>query len=341
MHLKAMKAFFIYLISSMLMPVVLSAAASGDELLAALHSRVENGEDVQEVYDAIEDMPSEEVSALHKRLERAWPKLRDQYLSEFKRVAKSSSGNAREHKSRIRELRRELAALKALPDGPMKDALKKKGMPALNELRSLLLPSKKSVMAVADDQFKKKHRMIRAVAGLRDTLVEVAIIPHNMTSEEELTMKEAAVTRELSGLDRKGLKIIEKNRKIAEKADVPEPELRGVEDANIMRLLAGYNALEIDPKLCAASRDHSKDMETHRFFAHESPVKGKRTPWDRAKNFGTTGSGENIYMGSTDPIAANLGWFYSPGHHRNMFNPGHRRIGLGQHNRHWTQMFGN
>jgi uncharacterized protein YkwD len=35
-----------------------------------------------------------------------------------------------------------------------------------------------------------------------------------------------------------------------------------------------------------------------------------------------------------------MGWFYSPGHHKNMFSPGQRRIGLGQYGSHWTQMFG-
>jgi uncharacterized protein YkwD len=108
----------------------------------------------------------------------------------------------------------------------------------------------------------------------------------------------------------------------------------------LWRLYLGLSALTIDPKLCDAARDHSKDMSEQNFFAHESPVKGKTTPWDRASNFGTTASGENIYAGSTDPHGANTGWFYSPGHHKNMFNPGQKRIGLGQFKSHWTQMFG-
>lgn len=337
-----MKSLLIYLpcLIVLLAPASLTAAPSGDELLAALQVRIDQDGDVDEIYDAVEDLPIAELTALQKKVDKVWPRLRDKYLSDFQRVAKDSSGDARENRSRIRDLRKELAALKSLADGPMKDALKKKGMPAMDELRTLLLPSTKTVMAIADKDFQKKRRTIRAVAGFRDALIEAAVVPNNLTSEQELDAAEAEVARNLSGLDRKGLRIMEKNRKTAEKEKIPEPERKGVEDANIMRLLAGYNALEIDPKLCAASRDHSKDMEEHKFFAHESPVPGKRTPWDRAKNFGTSGSGENIYMGSTDPLAANRGWFFSPGHHRNMFNPGHRRIGLGQHNRHWTQMFG-
>ena len=55
---------------------------------------------------------------------------------------------------------------------------------------------------------------------------------------------------------------------------------------------------------------------------------------------GTSSSGENIFMGSTKPASANRGWFRSPGHHKNMFNPGHKRVGLGNYGSHWTQMFG-
>ncbi|MCF7675877.1 MAG: CAP domain-containing protein, partial [Akkermansiaceae bacterium] len=115
---------------------------------------------------------------------------------------------------------------------------------------------------------------------------------------------------------------------------------RGIEESNEWRMLVGLNGLVIDPKLCGGARDHSKDMQEKGFFAHDSPVPGKKTPWDRAKNFGTSASGENIFMGSGDPHGANQGWFYSPGHHKNMFNPGQLRIGLGNAGSHWTQMFG-
>ncbi|NIP94792.1 MAG: CAP domain-containing protein, partial [Akkermansiaceae bacterium] len=95
-----------------------------------------------------------------------------------------------------------------------------------------------------------------------------------------------------------------------------------------MRLLVGLPALELDPKLCEASRGHSEDMSKLGFFSHTSPVPGKATPSDRARRAGTSGGAENIYTGSRNPEAANKGWFYSPGHHKNMFNPGYRRIGL-------------
>ena len=108
---------------------------------------------------------------------------------------------------------------------------------------------------------------------------------------------------------------------------------------NLTRNLLGLNALSIDLKLCAAARDHSADMQRLKFFAHESPVAGKKTPWDRAKNFGTTASGENIMMGVRDGKAANLGWFHSPGHHKNMLG-NHNRVGMGLTGAHFTELLG-
>ncbi len=80
-------------------------------------------------------------------------------------------------------------------------------------------------------------------------------------------------------------------------------------------------------------------MKEKGFFAHDSPVPGKATPWARAKLAGTSASAENIYSGGSDPKGANRGWFFSPGHHKNMFG-GHQRIGLGHYGGRWTQMFG-
>ena len=130
------------------------------------------------------------------------------------------------------------------------------------------------------------------------------------------------------------------NRKVATKSELPEAERLGIEELNTMRLLVDLNALRLDPKLCEAGRGHSQDMKEHNFFAHSSPIPGKSSPSDRASKAGTSGGGENIYMGSKSPKAANKGWFYSPGHHKNMFNAGYQRVGLGNFGSHWTQMFG-
>lgn len=131
--------------------------------------------------------------------------------------------------------------------------------------------------------------------------------------------------------------VLAHNSQLASKLD-PE-EARCVLDLNLTRNLLGLSALRVDLPLTATARDHSSDMATHNFFAHESPVPGKKDPWERAKRFGTTASGENIAMGTLDGAVANEMWWHSPGHHKNMLGE-HTRVGLGKHGRHWTELFG-
>jgi len=117
-------------------------------------------------------------------------------------------------------------------------------------------------------------------------------------------------------------------------------EAAAIDACNRRRLILGLQPLAIDLKLVACGRDHSSDMIKHNFFAHESPVPGKTTPWDRAKNFGTIATGENIAAGYKNGEAVTMGWWYSPGHLKNMMARGHKRIGVGQEQQHYTQMFG-
>jgi uncharacterized protein YkwD len=152
-----------------------------------------------------------------------------------------------------------------------------------------------------------------------------------LVKDEELA---TAMATPMSDATRRALAA---NAQLAGQLD-PE-EARCVLDLNLTRNLLGLNALVIDMKLTAAARDHSKDMDEQNFFAHESPVKGKKTPWDRAERFGTTASGENIAMGTLDGAVANEMWWHSPGHHRNMLGD-HTRAGLGRYNQHWTELFG-
>ena len=88
-----------------------------------------------------------------------------------------------------------------------------------------------------------------------------------------------------------------------------------------------------------AARDHSNDMKQHKFFSHTSPVRGKKEFTKRAANFGASASAENIAInGGGGPVVVRA-WYYSPGHHKNLFG-NHRRIGIGKAGRYWTQMFG-
>lgn len=111
---------------------------------------------------------------------------------------------------------------------------------------------------------------------------------------------------------------------------------------NSERAVLGLPPLRIEEKLSAAAEGHSKDMARLGFFAHESPVPEKKSPWDRARKAGFQGnaSGENIFMGSTSPQAAYNGWFGSDGHRFIMMAEGPNVIGVGIAGSHWTMMTG-
>lgn len=324
-----------------LSPLYLRANQAADELLAAFQTQLESGGSIDKLCKQLEAQDGETLDGLTIALNKAWPGVRDRYLSALTTAAKQGvSGDRGSQSRRVRELREEFMTVYRLGEGPMKPLLKTKSMPALKELRKLLEPTPQELIASASDELKALRSAASKLARFRDTALDAALSTTPTDSVSTLTAREKEIALSAGDLPRDGLKVLEKNRKIAEDDGVPADEAAGIEECNRWRLYVGLNALVLDPKLCEASRDHSKDMKEQGFFAHDSPVPGKKTPWDRAKNFGTTASGENIYAGSTNPTGANTGWFYSPGHHKNMFGAGHTRIGLGRDGGHWTQMFG-
>lgn len=111
---------------------------------------------------------------------------------------------------------------------------------------------------------------------------------------------------------------------------------------NRERDICGLAPLRLEEKLSDAAKGHSGDMARLGFFAHESPVPEKKSPWDRARLAGFAGnaSGENIFMGSTNFQAAYNGWFGSDGHRFIMFADGPNVLGLGISGVHWTLMTG-
>lgn len=117
-------------------------------------------------------------------------------------------------------------------------------------------------------------------------------------------------------------------------------ESQAINECNRRRMILGLRPLSVDEKLVLCGRDHSADMIRLKFFSHDSPVTGKEKFTQRAKSFGTNASGENIAAGYSDGEAVTLGWWYSPGHLKNMMNPDWKRIGVGQTQQHYTQLFG-
>ena len=323
-------------------PAMAATPRAMDEILSGVQTCLVEGGDMGTLIAELDDLPLAELKKLDTEVEKAWTTTRNTYLAAFESEAKTQfSGRTRqENTKRIRDLRAQFHQVRGMPEGPMKVALKKTSRPAIDELRRLILPTPDRIRELADTALRNQRLLTLRLAEFRQGVRTATVATGDEDSAATIRTGEQMIANELSGLEREGLRIMADNRKLATKVELPEPERLGIEDCNIMRLLVGLKALRIDPKLCEAARGHSKDMQTLNFFAHQSPVAGKRSPSDRAKMAGTTGGAENIYMGSQSPLAANKGWFYSPGHHKNMFNPGHGRVGLGNYGSHWTQMLG-
>ena len=315
---------------------------AADELLTALHTRLETGAEVDDLVEALDDVPPGELRALEEQVNTAWNMVLEDYLAAFGGIAEGQlAGSARSSNNKeIDNLRAGFQRVRNMDEGAMKKALGETSWPAVQKLRTLMMPTAIHLLEKAQPDFLTQRKRLLLLAVFRNGLLEVRVSLAPPYGEGELSAAEGEIMAGYSRLDREGLRVMKDNAELAEKEELPSAEVAGIRELNEMRLLVGLPALAIDPKLCEASRGHSRDMAEHGFFAHNSPIKGRETPSKRAAEAGTTGGGENIFMGSNNPQAANRGWFFSPGHHKNMFGGSYRRIGLGQHGRHWTQMFG-
>ena len=336
-----MKAVFLLFLLFTLIPVK-AATLTTNEIFVRLQAVIENNAGLDDLISDLETLENKELVPLLKEFDQTWPQLRDRYLKDHNDFVQTQySGEAKAEANRqIRQYRKDFMMVYQLNEAAMKPLLKTKSMPAIKGLKKLIMPSAEQVFATAPAPLNRQRKIVLILAKFRDAIVDTAVLHDEEKAEEKIISKEKEAISSAVGLPRDGLRIIGDNDKIAAKENVPDDERKGIREVNEWRLLLGLNALIIDSKLCDASRGHSEDMERHKFFAHESPLAGKKTPWDRAANEGTKASGENIFMGSTLPAAANKGWFYSPGHHKNMFKGSHKQIGLGRYGRHWTQMFG-
>lgn len=240
---------------------------------------------------------------------------------------------------------------------PTKEAIVSKADPAMAKLKELmsiepgqvldsdaaLKAAREELLALASWWHQAAERLPQPPAkgaGRRSASSSssaAAPIPAREKVEEELTAAEELAAYMATPMEKPDRDVLLANLSAAKDLDPAEAE--GVLILNLMRVRLGIGALALDTKLCDASRGHSKDMKEKSFFAHESPVPGKKTPWDRAKLAGTTAGAENIYMGSPKGADAIEAWWHSPGHHVNMMAE-HRRVGLGRHETHWTQLFG-
>jgi uncharacterized protein YkwD len=245
----------------------------------------------------------------------------------------------------VAQLRSTVLGIQKRGEGFTKEAIQRDGDPAMRRLEQICIIDRKMVLEQSEALGTDRERLIglgklwqRCQSQLPKPPAQEGEEPPKLPNFEEYLQGEESLAAALAApMDQQTRSILAVNARMAEKLD-PE-EARAILACNLTRNLLGLSALLIDCKLCDAARDHSKDMETLHFFAHESPVPGKKTPWDRAKNFGTSASAENIFMGCHDGREANQGWFHSPGHHANMLG-NHVRIGMGRSGLYYTEAFG-
>lgn len=266
-----------------------------------------------------------------RQYEAAFAKAADKAMKARLAILKKKGKTASQVDEEIRDARKVIADLRAKRD-LSKDDLVKQGDPAMATLETLVGLSRKEVFA-ADRTLAAMRADAMKIWNLRALVREEDPIDSETFATLEDAM--ALVATPISAASKAALK-----GNLALRAKVQPVEAEGIADLNRMRLLAGLEALAIDPKLAEAGRAHSKDMAEKGFFSHTSPVPGKRTFGQRARLAGTTAFGENIAYGTSSPQGANRMWFHSPGHFKNMFSSRYRRMGLGYHDRRWTQMFG-
>ncbi len=258
-------------------------------------------------------------------------------------VAASKRKTGKVDLSEVMELRKTVLDLQKLGDGFTHEIIVEKADPAMAKLRAVFVLDRGEVLDKSKDLQAERKKLTdlgrlwercqiqMPNESADDTKTSPPTFESYLLDEENLAVSLAAP------LDPRTRAVLAMNAKLAEKID-PE-EARAILELNLTRNLLGLPALMIDLNLCAAARDHSTDMEKQGFFSHESPVEGKKTPWDRAKRFGTTASAENIFKGAKSGKGANDGWFHSPGHHRNQMG-NHTRVGVGRSGGLFTQMFG-
>jgi uncharacterized protein YkwD len=252
-------------------------------------------------------------------------------------------------KKEVERLRQEVLAVSRDP-GLTKEKITERADPARQRLEEMLSLEPGAVLESDESLARDRETMVQALRWWRNAIEHLPepearaaradakkAPPEPEAFEKGLAEAEALTAMMAAVPDRGDRAVLQSNLAAAGKLD--PAEARGALALNLLRARLGIGALAVDAKLCAASRDHSKDMAERGFFDHTSPVPGKATPWDRAKLAGTVAAAENIYTGSERGEDAIESWWHSPGHHANMTAP-HKRVGMGRHGGHWTQMFG-
>jgi len=267
---------------------------------------------------------------LRKQLERELSPLLRRYEQMFERAAQAAVRARRRQvdQDRVRDLRRQFLDVRSAGD-LTKTLIVEKADPALKELAELLAVSRDEVLGKDDTLGKLRDQLEGAAAGWRSLTSD--------STDDLLTPIEQPIIAELGAMTSYDRRALGRNAQLADQ--LGEQEALGIAELNRMRMLLGLKAMVIDLKLCEASRGHSRDMAERGFFSHDSPVPGKKTPWDRARAAGTSAAGECIAAGTQLGVKAIEMWWHSPGHFKIIMSD-HPRVGLGRAEAQWTLLVG-
>jgi len=292
------------------------------------------------IQSIITELPREASVLARRQIITESEKLADEFVAEVIKTLERHDSRMALRDPEVARLRAVIASLVSLQDkSELKERLAEEGWPAIEGLNAILLPDPRHRIESDATLIARRHAILFRL-DLCDQLGTRAGLPRETEIRSRLDPEKYSRADLVAIASMRDRRVLADNKKLIADGSVPEAEAAGIEDANRIRMLAGLPALRIDPGLCAAARIHSRDMVEHGFFSHDSPVGGRESFSDRAAMYETRASAENIAQGQATAAEANRGWFLSPGHFRN-FLGNHSRIGIGIHENHYTQLFGN
>lgn len=322
-------------------------AAGEARRLQAEFRRAKSADERQAIAVALLELGADGGRRLHASARADFVQQFPAYTAGFQKAVaevlrqRAAKGDSAVEIAALRQTIRDVAARPELT----KEAIEEKSDPALARLEELLVVSAAEVLAADPDLATRRAGLLLLAEWAERAAVlvpdkdrgKLPPLPTAVATAAELDAADelaALLAGPLAPADRQ---VLAANAAVARDLD-PE-EARGIQRLNQIRILVGLSAQAIDPGLVKACRVHSEDMCTKGFFAHESPVAGRETPWKRAQAAGTSAGAENIAAGTESGPGAIGMWWHSPGHHKNMLGD-HKRTGLGRYERHWTQLFG-
>lgn len=353
-----MKTLYLFIFSLILLQpmAVLTAAPASKDVTAALRM-IQHADGVkrQVGYRSFHHMGAEAMESYQKALEAA----QTYHLKALHREMKSRHSLA-EHAERAGELTSERERVMQMI---MVDYHKNKG--EIDKVKRAWEGVEKRYEATVKAAAGDSQQLERRVEGRIDALAEIAWELNRLEARDQpgwttksapdlIDLRKEAVeddfeleqwqewldSREQTRATLKDFEAVRAHNASCRWAKAAEKEF--AEILSHARVVMGLQGLRLDQQLSVASAGHSADMQRLNFFAHESPVPGKKSPADRAKRAKFKGGfrGENIAMGYAGAEGNYWAWFYSDGHRFNLFRKGPNTLGVGFSGRYWTMMTG-